>query len=95
MLRYHAANRDRELFDDPNNIDIERSNAGEHIAFGQGIHFCPGAMLAKKEMVIAFSALFSRLTNFKIVEDKSDLDYWPNIVLRGRKGLYLSFDKRP
>jgi cytochrome P450 len=94
MLRYHAANRDRELFDDPNSIDIERANAGDHIAFGQGIHFCPGAMLAKKEMVIAFSALFSRLTNFKVVEEKSDLDYWPNIVLRGRKGLYLTFDKR-
>jgi len=94
MLRYHAANRDRELFEHPNDINIERENADDHIAFGQGIHFCPGALLARKEMNIAFKALFDRLTNFQIVEDKSDLDFWPNIVLRGRKGLYLEFEKR-
>ena len=92
MLRYHAANRDRELFKDPNAIDINRSNADDHIAFGQGIHFCPGAMLARKEMNVAFVALLSRLKNIQIVEDKSDLSYWPNIVLRGLKGLHIRFE---
>ncbi|WP_206045361.1 cytochrome P450 [Oceanicoccus sagamiensis] len=94
MLRYHAANHDRAVFENPTDIDIERSNASDHIAFGQGIHFCPGAMLARKEMVIAFTALFERLKDFEIVEEKSDLNFWPNIVLRGRKGLYLSFKKK-
>ncbi|MGB1141156.1 MAG: cytochrome P450 [Halioglobus sp.] len=94
MLRYHAANRDRELFEHPNDLDIGRDNADDHIAFGQGIHFCPGAMLARKEMNVAFNALLSRLTNFRINEEKSDLSYWPNIVLRGMKELHLSFDKR-
>ena len=94
MLRYHAANRDRELFERPNAIDIDRSNADDHIAFGQGIHFCPGAMLARKEMNVAFTALLSRLDNIQLVEEKSDLTYWPNIVLRGLKALHISFDKR-
>jgi cytochrome P450 len=94
MLRYHAANRDRALFDDPNEIDINRGNADDHIAFGQGIHFCPGAMLARKEMNVAFVALLSRLENIQVVADKSDLSYWPNIVLRGLRGLHISFDKR-
>jgi cytochrome P450 len=94
MLRYHAANRDRELFEHPNDIDIDRENAGDHIAFGQGIHFCPGAMLARKEMVVAFIALLSRLQNIQIQEEKSDLSYWPNIVLRGLKGLHITFEKR-
>ncbi|MCB1688420.1 MAG: cytochrome P450 [Halioglobus sp.] len=94
MLRYHAANRDRQLFDHPNAIDIDRSNADDHIAFGQGIHFCPGAMLARKEMNVAFTALLSRLDNIQLVEEKSDLTYWPNIVLRGLKALHISFDKR-
>ena len=94
MLRYHAANRDRGLFAQPNDIDIDRANANDHIAFGQGIHFCPGAMLARKEMNVAFTALFSRLRNFSIVEEGSDLSYWPNIVLRGLKGLHISFEKR-
>ena len=94
MLRYHAANRDRELFEQPNDIDINRGNAGDHIAFGQGIHFCPGAMLARKEMTVAFEALLSRLDNIQLVEEKSDLSYWPNIVLRGLKELHISFDRR-
>ena len=93
MLRYHAANRDRSLFEEPNDLDVCRRNAEEHIAFGRGVHFCPGAMLARKEMNVAFRALFSRLTNFQVVEEKSDLDYWPNIVLRGLKQLHISFDK--
>ncbi len=94
MLRYHAANRDRALFDEPNDIDIDRGNAGDHIAFGQGIHFCPGAMLARKEMVVAFVGLLARLDNIQLVEEKSDLDYWPNIVLRGMKSVHIKFDKR-
>ncbi|MDX1735416.1 MAG: cytochrome P450 [Halioglobus sp.] len=94
MLRYHAANRDRALFEHPNDMDIRRGNADDHIAFGQGIHFCPGAMLARKEMNVAFNALFARLTNFRIDEDKSELRYWPNIVLRGLKSLHLEFDRR-
>ncbi|CAA0125357.1 Putative cytochrome P450 YjiB [Halioglobus japonicus] len=94
MLRYHAANRDRDLFQQPNDLDIARENANDHIAFGQGIHFCPGAMLARKEMNVAFCALLSRLTNMQVDEEKSDLSYWPNIVLRGIKELHLTFNKR-
>ncbi len=94
MLRYHAANRDRQLFDEPNDIDIDRDNADDHIAFGQGIHFCPGAMLARKEMNVAFEALLSRLDNIRLVEEKCDLSYWPNIVLRGLKELHIRFEKR-
>ena len=78
----------------PNDIDIDRANADDHIAFGQGIHFCPGALLARKEMNVAFTALLQRLENFSIDEEKSDLTYWPNIVLRGMKELHVRFDKR-
>ncbi|MEH6569705.1 MAG: cytochrome P450 [Halioglobus sp.] len=92
MLRYHAANRDRALFEAPNDINVCRHNAGEHLAFGRGVHFCPGAMLARKEMIVAFRALLSRLTNIALVEEKSDLAYWPNIVLRGLKELHISFE---
>lgn len=94
MLRYHAANRDRDLFNSPNTIDVQRENAEDHIAFGQGIHFCPGAMLARKEMEVAFTALFSRLQDFRLLEEKCDLSYWPNIVLRGLKEVHIGFAKR-
>lgn len=94
MLRYHAANRDPEVFDAPNAIEVERENADDHIAFGQGIHFCPGAMLARKEMNVAFTALLSRLDDIALDESKSDLTYWPNIVLRGLKSVHLTFTPR-
>ena len=94
MLRFHAANRDREIFGQPNDIDIARANANDHIAFGKGIHFCPGAMLARKEMTVALTVLLSRLTNFSIDEESSDLNYWPNVVLRGLKGLHINFERR-
>ena len=95
MLRYHAANRDADWFDNPNELEIDRKNSGDHIAFGQGIHFCPGAMLARKEMTVAFTALLARLDKLKIVPEKSDLTYWPNIVLRGLKSVHLSFEAPP
>ena len=39
MLRYASANRDEEVFDEPETMDVCRRNADDHIAFGQGVHF--------------------------------------------------------
>jgi cytochrome P450 len=94
MLRYAAANRDEQVFDDAEQFDICRRNADDHIAFGQGTHFCPGAMLARKEMHLALSKLFARITNIQLAPGKNDLTHWPNMVLRGLKELHITFDKR-
>jgi cytochrome P450 len=82
------------LFTHPNELDIDRSNAEEHIAFGQGVHFCPGAMLARKEMNVALRALLARLENLRLIEEKCDLSYWPNIVLRGLREVHIRFNAR-
>lgn len=94
MLRYAAGNRDERVFDAPEEMDVCRHNANDHLAFGQGTHFCPGAMLARKEMQVAFTKLLQRLTNIRLVEGKNDLTHWPNVVLRGLKSLTISFDAR-
>mgnify|MGYP001814814304 CR=1 FL=1 len=94
MLRYHAANRDEAVFDEPGQFDICRANADDHLAFGQGVHFCPGAMLARKEMNVAFERLFARLTNFQLAPGKNDLTHWPNMMLRGLKCLHITFEPR-
>lgn len=94
MLRYASANRDEEVFDDAENMDVCRRNASDHIAFGQGIHFCPGAMLGRKEMNVAFHNLLQRLTNVQLVDGKNDLTHWPNMVLRGLKELHITFDRK-
>ena len=93
MLRYAAANRDERVFEDAERFDICRHNADDHIAFGQGTHFCPGAMLARKEMIVALNAFLARVENIQLAEGKNDLTHWPNMVLRGLKALHISFDK--
>ena len=94
MLRYAAGNRDESVFEHPEEMDVCRQNADDHLAFGQGTHFCPGAMLARKEMQVAFTHLLKRLTNIRLVEGKNDLTHWPNVVLRGLKELHISFEAR-
>jgi len=94
MLRYAAGNRDEEVFSQPETMDVCRANADDHLAFGQGTHFCPGAMLARKEMQVAFTRLLQRLTNIQLAPGKNDLSHWPNVVLRGMKSLHITFDRK-
>jgi cytochrome P450 len=93
MLRYAAGNRDEQVFDNPERMDVCRHNADDHLAFGQGTHFCPGAMLARKEMQVSFTRLLQRLTNIRLAQGRNDLSHWPNLVLRGLKSLHIVFDR--
>jgi cytochrome P450 len=56
---YGAANRDPEVFEDPETFRMDRPPA-EHLAFGQGIHFCLGAPLARVEASITLNVLLDR-----------------------------------
>ena len=60
ILMLGAANRDPELFPDPDILDLRRVNAGRHVAFGGGIHHCLGAALARTEGAIAIESLLRR-----------------------------------
>jgi len=58
-----AANRDPEQFDDPDRLDLGRSD-NRHLAFGQGNHFCLGSQLARLEGEIAIGGLLRRFPEF-------------------------------
>ena len=45
-------------------------------------------------MLVAYSSLFARMTNIRLIAGKNDLTHWPNMVLRGLKCLHISFDKK-
>jgi cytochrome P450 len=61
MLFYTSANRDEEVFADPDTFDLTR-RPNPHVGFGGGgPHFCLGTSLARQEMTVLFRELFTRL----------------------------------
>lgn len=65
LLSYWSANRDEDVFPDPFRFDVGRT-PNKHLAFGFGIHYCLGAMLARMEMKTLFSALLPRLEHIEL-----------------------------
>jgi cytochrome P450 len=60
-----AANRDPAVFIDPHRFDIQRPNAGKHLAFSGGRHFCLGAALARAEGEVGLRAFFERFPDVR------------------------------
>ena len=84
-----SANRDPEMFPDPDNFDINRY-PNLHVAFGSGIHHCLGAMLARLEGQEAFKSLVERLPNLRL--DPQQLEHVPSITFRSLKALQVSWN---
>jgi len=88
LVSLGAANRDPAQFPDPNRLNLLRA-PNHHLAFGDGIHYCLGAPLARLQGQIAISTLVQRLPNLKLNTDK--LEWRKNINIRGLKSLPVSF----
>jgi cytochrome P450 len=80
-----AANRDPEVFADPQQLDLARA-PNRHLAFSRGAHTCLGAGLARLELQIAFPALFGRFKDMKVVEAR----WRPGSALRSLERLDVS-----
>jgi cytochrome P450 len=97
MLLDGAMNRDPRHFENPNVFDVQRANARQHLAFGQGIHFCPGAPLARAEARIALERILDRMGDIKISEtahgpaDARRYQYSPTYLFRGLENLHIEF----
>lgn len=94
MMRFAAANRDPDKFDDPGVFDIERENASDHVAFGWGNHFCVGAWLARAELRIAFTAILDRLDDIELARPLDELPHEFSFFLRPLKELPIRFRTR-
>jgi cytochrome P450 len=88
VLYLGAGNHDPEIFPDPEVLNIQR-DASKHLAFGQGVHFCLGAALAKIEGELAIGALVERFPGLKLASH--DLEWRQGSVLRGVRQLPLRF----
>jgi cytochrome P450 len=80
-----SANHDAAKFPDPERLDLRR-NPTEHMAFGDGIHFCLGAPLARAEAQITFEELLNR---FPKIELAGEPTWGGTFIIRGAKKLPL------
>ena len=94
MVRYGAANRDERGFHEPDRFDIERDDARGHLAFGLGAHYCPGAALARQEMLSSFTQLLDRLNHMALAEPLPELEHEPSYFLRPLRRLPITFTSR-
>lgn len=88
-LMQGSANRDPEVFPDPDRLDITR-HPNPHLSFGYGIHYCLGAWLGKMEGQVAIGALLRRAPRLNVEAD--ELEWTETFAVRGMKSLPVVFD---
>ncbi|GHE66238.1 cytochrome P450 [Streptomyces capitiformicae] len=83
IVPVHVANRDPEFFTAPDDLDLDRANARQHLAFGYGIHQCLGQPLARAELQIVLPEIFRRLPELKIAVPMDEIAFKQDTVVYG------------
>jgi cytochrome P450 len=97
MLLNGAANRDPRLFECPAEFRLDRPNAKVHLAFGRGVHACPGGPLARVEGRVSIARILDRMRDIRLSEEHHGppsarrFEYEPTWVLRGLHQLHITF----
>ena len=97
MVMVGAANRDPRHFEAPADLRLDRPNVAEHLAFGRGIHACPGASLARAEARVSLERILDRMGDIRIDESAHGptgarhYEWEPTFLLRRLKALHLEF----
>ena len=97
MIASAAVNRDPGKFDDPATFRLGRPGARDHLAFGRGIHTCPGAALARTETRISLERMLARMRDISLdpehhgPEGDRRFTYLPTYVFRALAKLHLRF----
>ena len=98
MLLNGAANRDPRRFECPAEFRADRPNVQSHIAFGRGVHSCPGGPLARAEGRVSLERILDRTRNIRLSEEHHGpvgdrhFRYEPTWILRGLTKLHIEFD---
>jgi cytochrome P450 len=91
LLSFASANRDEDVFVEPFRLDVTRSNASSHLAFGFGRHYCLGAHLARMEVRAIFRELIGRLES---IEVDGEVTFVQSRVVSGPKTLPVRYTLR-
>ncbi|MFC3962287.1 cytochrome P450 [Nocardia jiangsuensis] len=96
-----AANRDPRRFENPHEFRLDRKNFREHMAFGRGVHSCPGGPLARVEGRVSIERILDRMLDIEIDAEQHGpagerrYDYEPTFILRGLSNLHITFTPNP
>jgi cytochrome P450 len=99
MLLPAAANRDPRVFDEPDQLRLDRPNWRQHLAFGSGVHSCAGAPLARAEALISTQRLLDRMRDIRICEREHGpagarrYRFGNHYLMRGLERLHLEFTR--
>ena len=91
LLVMGSANRDATKFEDADTFDIGRENAREHLAFGFGIHYCLGNMLAKLQAKVAIEETARMAPNLRLV-DAAAIEFADNLSFRAPVAVPVRWD---
>ncbi|HIG72395.1 MAG TPA: cytochrome P450 [Myxococcales bacterium] len=69
LLWYISANRDEDVFENAHALDIERPNAGRHLSFGWGPHFCMGSRLAELQLRVLWEEVLQRFDRIEVLDE--------------------------
>jgi cytochrome P450 len=92
-----AANRDPRRFDSPHDVQIDRGNAREQVAFSRGVHSCLGQSLARAEARVTLERVLDRMTDIRISDEhhgpagERTWEYLATWLFRGLTELHLEF----
>ena len=97
MILNGAANRDPRRFECPEEFRLDRANAKEHMAFGRGVHSCPGGPLARAEGRVSIERILDRMRDIRLSDEHHGppgarhFTYEPTWVFRGLHDLHIEF----
>ncbi|MCX5560005.1 cytochrome P450 [Streptomyces sp. NBC_00038] len=89
-VSYLAANRDPDVFPDPDRIDIDRDTSA-HLAFGNGPHFCTGAVLARMQTELLINTLLDRLPGLRLAVPADQVPWRQRTMIRGPRALPVTW----
>ncbi|MFF2509691.1 cytochrome P450 [Streptomyces sp. NPDC058086] len=89
-VSYLAANRDPDVFPDPDRIDLDR-DAGAHVSFGNGPHFCTGAVFSRMQIELLIDTLLERLPGLRLAVPADQVPFRQRTMIRGPVALPVTW----
>ncbi|MGW4444255.1 cytochrome P450 [Streptomyces sp. NPDC004682] len=87
---YVAANRDPEVFPDPDALDFDRTGPG-HVAFGHGPHFCLAALMARMEAEVLIASVMDRFPALRLAVPPGEVEFQRDGLIRGPRTLPVAW----